>query len=66
MGTANREITVTVAVAGVPEHVTDQQVIDKLASYVPFDLTWPAPRASVLSARVVTPATAPAEATPAE
>ena len=71
MGTSTRTISVDVTVSGVPDHITDQKVIDKLAGQVRTGyLTWPEPRSFVESARVQVKApaaagtehTAPAEA----
>lgn len=65
MGT-QRVITVEVTVSNVPEHISDQQVIDRLAQGVGYgSLTWPEPRSQVLGARVVTDA-AQEKDTPAE
>lgn len=64
----NAVITVEVTVDNVPDHISDQQVIDQLSRGVRYDaLTWPEPRSFVRSARVVTPDTAKTEnAAPAE
>lgn len=58
-------ITVEVTVDNVPDHVSDEQVLAKLAGSVPtYNLTWPEPRATLRGVRLVTPETdnaAPAE-----
>jgi len=64
MSTSTRTLNVSVTVANVPDHISDQDVIDRLSRQVSPYLEWPAPRSYVVSATVV-PATedAPAEDT---
>lgn len=61
---STRVIAVSVTVANVPDHISDQAVIDTLGRQVSPYLEWPAPRSYVVSAAVI-PATedAPAEDT---
>lgn len=47
-------ITVAVTVSNVPDHVTDQQILDRLRSLVPaYSLSWPEPRSFIASATLV-------------
>ncbi len=53
MSTSTRTLNVSVTVANVPDHISDQDVIDRLARQVSPYLEWPAPRSYVVSATVV-------------
>ena len=57
-------ITVVVTVANVPDHVTDQQILDRLRGQVgSYALSWPEPRSFVSSATLVQAETVKAETT---
>lgn len=60
-------ITVEVTVRNVPDHITDEQVINRLAGMAGAysSLTWPEPRSFVEGVRVVT-ADKATQDTPAE